>query len=862
MKFRLKMVLSLMIAILTLTMATEANAQDKKKKKKKKGKTEAAAPKEKSDFDKLVEKCNQEEGLFTLYRDTADGSAYMQIHPDQLDKEYIYFSYVADGLVETGNFRGGYRGSKIIKFRKIYDRIEIVAENTKYYFDENNALSKAAGANINQPILASLSIKSTQDSTGVFMVSADDIFKSENFQMVKGPTRRNSPPSMLGKLSKSKTRITDIRNYPENTDVIVAYAYDNPNPQRRGSSAVTDPRFITVKYQHSILEMPDNDFEPRRDDARIGYFMTSVNDMTSFSATPYRDMIHRWNLVKQDPDAAISDPVEPIVYWIENTTPKEFRPIIKAAGERWNQAFEKAGFSNALLVKVQPDTADWDAGDIRYNVLRWTSSPQPPFGGYGPSFVNPRTGQILGADIMLEYAVVAKRLFRKGTFEKAGMSQFESEVHDEDNPSLNHQFCAAGEVMHQNLMFGLTAMEVNNAEDASKEKFVKETLYRLILHEIGHTLGLTHNMRASTLLTFEEIQDPAVVAEKGMCNSVMEYPAVNYAKDPALATRYYDENPGPYDLWVIEYGYSPSMADAEKEEARLETILARSTEADLAYGNDGDDMRSPGKGIDPDINIYDLTSDQVKYAEARIQLVNELMPGIVAKYSKNGKSYQELLNAYMSLTSEYANQLSVISRQVGGVHINRAMVGQNGNPGAAFTPVSEEKQLEAMAALKKYAFAEDAFESTVDTYNRLMAQRRGFSQGYGGEDPKIHERILRMQSYVLVQLLHPNMLARITNSQLYGNTYSLDTYMTDLTNSIFKADIAGTVSSTRQNLQTAYTKNLASAINSDKYDNISKAMALYELNRIDQMAKNAGGDTLSKAHKAQLRQIVKDAKEA
>ena len=149
--------------------------------------------------------------------------------------------------------------------------------------------------------------------------------------------------------------------------------------------------------------MPDNDFEPRFDDPRVGYFSTEVDDQTSTSSTPYRDLIHRWDLKKKNPEAAISEPVTPITWWMENSTPLEWRETIKAAVLQWNIAFEKAGFKNAIVVKQQPDDADWDAGDIRYNVLRWTSSPQPPFGGYGPSFVNPRTGQILGADIMLEF---------------------------------------------------------------------------------------------------------------------------------------------------------------------------------------------------------------------------------------------------------------------------------------------------------------------------------------------------------------------------------------------------------------------------------------------------------------------------
>ena len=132
--------------------------------------------------------------------------------------------------------------------------------------------------------------------------------------------------------------------------------------------------------------------------------------MTSIDQVNYKDMIHRWNLEKKDPTKKISDPVKPITWWIENTTPYEFRDIIKEGVESWNLAFESAGFSNAIKVKVQPDTADWDAGDIRYNVLRWTSSPNPPFGGYGPSFVNPKTGEIIGADIMLEWVYITNRI--------------------------------------------------------------------------------------------------------------------------------------------------------------------------------------------------------------------------------------------------------------------------------------------------------------------------------------------------------------------------------------------------------------------------------------------------------------------
>ena len=151
--------------------------------------------------------------------------------------------------------------------------------------------------------------------------------------------------------------------------------------------------------------------------------------MTSSDHTPYRDLIHRWNLKKKDPGAKISEPEKPIIFWIENTTPYEFRDAVSEGVLAWNKSFEAAGFKNAIQVKVQPDNAGWDAGDIRYNVLRWTSSPSPPFGGYGPSFVNPKTGQILGADIMLEYVYFTNRVKYDKLFSPEAMDMDLSLIH-------------------------------------------------------------------------------------------------------------------------------------------------------------------------------------------------------------------------------------------------------------------------------------------------------------------------------------------------------------------------------------------------------------------------------------------------
>ena len=230
----------------------------------------------------------------------------------------------------------------------------------------------------------------------------------------------------------------------------------------------------------------------------------------------------------------------------------EFRDIIKKGVESWNIAFEKAGFINAIQVNTQPDTANWDAGDIRYNVLRWTSSPQPPWGGYGPSFVNPKTGQIIGADIMLEWVYITNRI-------KYDMLYNDSDHFDESDNDLCF---VANELQHQN-MFGKNYIEFKSLGDEMEKDLVEQSLYRLVLHEVGHTLGLSHNFKGSTLLSNKQLNNKKIVNEKGICSSVMEYPAINITKDPNNQGLFYDTKPGPYDCWAIEYGYSEFSKDSE-----------------------------------------------------------------------------------------------------------------------------------------------------------------------------------------------------------------------------------------------------------------------------------------------------------
>ncbi|PQJ73861.1 zinc-dependent metalloprotease [Polaribacter gangjinensis] len=852
--------------VLTLSVAgvQDINAQRKKKKDSKEIVTPNPTPPAKKDktVADLTKSSKKIEGLFTIFQDTVTGGVKLLVKKDQLNKDFIYFAQIADGVTEAGHFRGSYQGSSVFHIKQYFDRIDFVAPNTAFYFDKNNAISKSAEANISDAVIATGKVLVADEKKGEYLIEADGLFLSETFTTIKRPRFPGASPFAftLGNFDKSRSKIEAIKNYPENTNIKTEYVYYNPSVMNGGSEAVTDGRSVAIKVFHTFMNMPADDYEPRMDDPRVGYFLTQTNDMTTTETINYRDMIHRWKLVKKDPNAAISEPVTPITWWIENTTPVEWRETIKEGVLAWNEAFEKAGFKNAMVVKVQPDDADWDAGDVRYNVLRWTSSPNPPFGGYGPSFVNPRTGEILGADIMLEFVHFTNRVFQDKLFNNASANmKLETPQELEFKKFLakeNLLMCSAGHIMHENLQLGTTVLQATGASDLDMEAIKKEGMKSLIMHEVGHTLGLSHNMKASQLFTPEQLADKEFIKGKALTGSVMDYAGINITNDRSKQGQYYDMNVGPYDIWAIQFGYTPFKNDAEKE-----ALLNKSTQPELIFGNDADDMRSPGKAIDPRVMIGDLSSDAITYSINRIELVNDMMKKIKTQFTKKGQTFEELRRAYYTLHSQSSIAGGVISRYIGGVYVDRATFGQEGAT-QPYTPVSLKDQKRAMNALNKYIFAPNAFDTPNDVYNYIARQRRGYNFSGGTEDPKIHDQVLGYQTSVLAHIMHPNTLQRISDSELYGNQYKLSTFMSDLNNMMFKPDVSGSINSFRQNLQAVYVKRLIAMITgntSSRFSVASQSMAIHNLNNIKTWVSNGTGDLATIAHKNHLKTLITNA---
>ena len=364
------------------------------------------------------------------------------------------------------------------------------------------------------------------------------------------------------------------------------------------------------------------------------------------------------------------------------------------------------------------------------------------------------------------------------------------------------------------------------------------------------------------MLSPAEALDNDVMADGILAGSVMDYPAINLAPTEAEQTLFYTITPGPYDDWYIEYAYSVGLDDPAAEAKRLDAIAARSAESKLTFGNDADDMRAPGVALDPRVNIYDMSSDSIAFAAGQIDIVQSTLNKMEEWSPDEGKSYHEVVDGVETMVRMWGRHAAVVSRWIGGVYVDRAMVGQAGG-GDPFQPVERSRQKQAMEVLSAKLFAPDAFQVAEGLWRKTAAERRGFDHYGLTEDPKIHDAVLANQKSVLDHLLNPVVLKRITDTELYGNEYSLSEMMSDLSDAIFAADARDDINSFRQNLQMEYVTRLAGMVTGDgrnAYHTPGQSLALYQLTQIQNMLnKRRGGNTATRAHTQHLLLIIERA---
>lgn len=762
-------------------------------------------------------------GLLTVYQ--KGSKLYGELTSSNYSSEYIILTSIARGTAGSWVLGGMSWGDDgVWKFRKVDDRVHVIRKNVRFKAKPGTPEATAVRNAYTDSVLYSLPVV-TKGPKGGDLVDLSSIFMSDHPQI-----SRELPGFSF---SSSKSSWASIKAFPDNMELEVAATYASSG--RTNFDTVADSRGATINVHYSISKVPSTGYQPRLADQRVGYFLTVVKDYSKND--PYGDrflrFINRWDLQKADSSAKLSPPKKPIIFWIAKTFPYKYRKTVHEGIAEWNKAFEKAGFANAIEVRQQPDNADWDAEDINYNTIRWITS-DAPFSGIGPSRVNPYTGQILDADILLDSNSLS---FYKPLYESLTPASVRAMSDDDpfgdvmndpkrfDNLHLHRwRLCELSQGMSRQFAFGastIAAWSDQAAHVANIEKMMEQGLKSLVMHEVGHTLGLRHNFKGSTLWKLKDLNNPNKVKDTGLLASVMDYDAINIAPKGEKQGDYFTTTIGPYDIWAIEYGYKPLSGGTFGEKKDLEKIASRSGEPGLAYATDED---SRGNQPDPDATLFDLGKDSLEFAKTQAQLVHDAIPGMVERTTENGDDYYKARRAFNILVAKHGEAMFIAARNIGGLYTHRNYKGDK-NGKTPFEVVPAKRQREALKLIEDELLSDKPFSFPAEIYNQLGPS---FWRHWGAsttrrKDFPVHDFVLMWQDQVLSQLLSSTTLDRLHDSEAKipadQDAFTTAELIDGLTHSIFSevdsldkgkfTTRKPAISSLRRNLQRSYLRRLS-----------------------------------------------------
>ncbi len=796
--------------------AQEAKADEPKKGEEKK--PEEKKPEEDKPFDEVVKDMEVLKGLFTFYRKADENKVLMEILPEQLDRVFLFTGSLEEGIGEKGIYAAQMGGDFPFYFRRVGKGVQWVQKNTRFHGGEGTPEARFTARSFPDPILAAAKILSKpHPERKSVLVDVAELFLSDlpgltiHLNVVYQPTSY--------RFDKDKSFLEALKPFPENVLLALRLHYATDNP-RVFSQTSPDERSLPVLVIYELASLPETaGFKPRPADDRVGHFHTVQWDSTTDRAgTPYLRYVQRWHLEKSDPRAKVSPPKQPIVFWLENTVPAVYREAVTEGVLLWNKAFERIGIQGAIVVRQQPDDADWDPADSRYNTIRWFSGVDATF-AIGPSRANPFTGQIYDADIGFSEGTL--RSVRRQAEEFVG--PIVPKLSDGmpwtplawgGNPRLD---CTLAEGLAQQAAFGLSVLDARGLlAPEVEERVVREWLIYVTAHEVGHTLGFRHNFRASTLLKLHELHDLRRTAELSQASSVMDYIPMAIAPKGQRQGHFMPVTLGPYDYWAVEYAYKPIEGD---EKAELARIASRVADPLLPYSTDEDAIGtfSP-QSMDPLANQYDHSDDPLAYFTERVGLIQELWDSMESKLARPGEGYQILRRAVTRSFQEYNRALVTSSKFVGGVYHYRDHAGDpNGRP--PFVPVPATRQREALEFLREHAFSEKAFQAPSSLHAKLNVERLwGFDLASYFFEPRLdfpwHDAVLAVQRNVLERLLHPIVLLRIQDNELRmpegQERFGMAELFSNLDSAIWSELDGGAreISSLRRNLQREHLKQL------------------------------------------------------
>ncbi|MFA6311994.1 MAG: zinc-dependent metalloprotease, partial [Sterolibacterium sp.] len=499
----------------------------------------AVAPKP---FKDVIKDAKETPGFFTLYQ--KDEKVWLAIAPDQLDKPFFFSYNIPKSIGERGLYASQMGNSHLVVFRKIGNQIQLIARNTRFFAQAGTPQSRFVAESFSDSLLASAAAASTPhpDSKAVLVEINSLLFADIPGYLTRLETAFRMP-FVLDTKNSSIARVDNTQDLTGvqvqahfNVPKVAAPPLTPPTPPTPAPppppQTTPDPRSLFVSFYYNFARLPETPMATRVADERVGHFVTSRDDYTEDTAPKTRvHHVNRWRLEKKDPAAALSEPREAITYWIDKNVPEKYRKAVADGILEWNKAFEKVGIQNAILVRQQTDQDNFNTMDARHASVRWFTGADVGF-AIGPSRVDPRSGEILDADIGMSdvFARGARRLVAEDLGKPLAFDASPAGTADPRQQSLFLSCNYAAESAHD-MHFAIDLLEARGLtmDGPDAEKLAQDYVKDVVMHEVGHTLGLRHNFRSSTVYTLKQIQDPAFTKVHGLTGSVMDYNPFNLA---------------------------------------------------------------------------------------------------------------------------------------------------------------------------------------------------------------------------------------------------------------------------------------------------------------------------------------------